>query len=337
MNVIQETTAGGNLGNAFGTGLGAGLQSLANMKLNEITAQKQQAKASQFWKGLGLNDQMANQFASAPESIQKSLLDRLEGVNVGGQQPGQETQGQGVTIGANPVERRANAALEQTDRLAKEKAAATLKAQAEDRKVQERQNLLNEPQNKKIAVETLEDYQLAEKYLPVVEEMLALEKKKNLYGGAAGYLPNLLTSDDSARYNQLAEQLAAYKVGELGGQATGLKLKFAKDLKPNLTMKQGPRTKALKALEKQFKNASSKYQAFEEVKNDTNALKNLDKSIKIHMHKMSKQEPEVQQKLAVGSTIDTSSIDKKSIPVGALGNDENGNPVKWDGSDWIAA
>jgi hypothetical protein len=106
-------------GASFGTGLGSGIAYLAEQKLNQITKGHEIKQAAQFWKGLGLPDQQAMQFASAPKEVQKSLLDRLEGVNVGGQVGQSQVTGQtapqpgGVTIGANPAERRHKETLQQ--------------------------------------------------------------------------------------------------------------------------------------------------------------------------------------------------------------------------------
>lgn len=65
-------------------GLQTGLQLLAQQKLADLT-RRQGAK---FWEGLGLPSQMAYQFASAPEAVQKSLLERLEGLEIGMPQTG---------------------------------------------------------------------------------------------------------------------------------------------------------------------------------------------------------------------------------------------------------
>lgn len=136
--ILPETSAGGNIGSAFGQGLGQGLQLLLQNKMSQMAQQQQLARGSQFWKGLGLPDNLAIQFASAPEAVQKSLLDRLEGVNLGIQQPAQPViEGQpqaaaqqGVSIGASPAERRHRELLNE-QRLARvDKVAEKIEQQA---------------------------------------------------------------------------------------------------------------------------------------------------------------------------------------------------------------
>jgi len=82
----RQETGLEKLASGLGSGLGVGLQNLANMKIQQYQQQQQINKGAQFWKGLGLNDQMAYQFASAPEAVQKSILDRLEGLDIGSPQ-----------------------------------------------------------------------------------------------------------------------------------------------------------------------------------------------------------------------------------------------------------
>lgn len=109
----QEESFGGKLGTGLGSGIGAGLQNLAQMKLNEISQQKQSALKGRFWQDLGLPASIG----SLPDTVQRGLLDRLEGVNIGAQQTamqpiqqaaqaGQIEQATGPRIGASPAERR---------------------------------------------------------------------------------------------------------------------------------------------------------------------------------------------------------------------------------------
>jgi hypothetical protein len=95
VQVINERGMGQNLGQSFGTGIHGLLQGLAQHKAEELSYQKNIQRQTQFWKGLGLPDQVASSFSHAPAEVQKSLLDRLEGLEIGGeaQQPSQP-QGQ---------------------------------------------------------------------------------------------------------------------------------------------------------------------------------------------------------------------------------------------------
>ncbi len=69
---------GGSVGAGLGSGLGQGLAALADQKLQEL-------HGARFWKSLGLDDATARSFASAPKEVQKSLLERLEGMSIGSQ------------------------------------------------------------------------------------------------------------------------------------------------------------------------------------------------------------------------------------------------------------
>ncbi len=112
-------------GTGLGTGLGGGLQDLFQGLQQQQQQKLKTQQGAQFWEGLGLNPEMAYQFASAPDPVQKSLLDRLEGLQLGGaqqgvmgqqpgalpQQLGPGVQGQvptqgGIRLGASPLERR---------------------------------------------------------------------------------------------------------------------------------------------------------------------------------------------------------------------------------------
>lgn len=92
----------------LGDFLSTGLSGLAQNKLQSI----QRSNQSKFWEQAGLPSQLAQSLSAQPEGIQKSILDRLEGLQFGGgQQQGgmQSLQGQqagGVRLGANPAERR---------------------------------------------------------------------------------------------------------------------------------------------------------------------------------------------------------------------------------------
>lgn len=335
MNVIRDTTAGGNIGQAFGTGLGSGLQMLAQNKLNQIQQQQQTHKGAQFWKGLGLSDEVAYQFANAPESVQKSLLDRLEGVNIGGQpqtsQPGQAAQpSTGVTIGANPAERRHKETLEQQERLSKEKL---------EFKKQELIDKQNEPFNKRI-----------DERLPIAEEASSLIDNivKNLDTGkvATNWSGAIQAKIGSPSQNKETQEFIAdvnklVILETLSGK--GLPSKFRLLLEQAAKASTGQRPEVQRGIINRMKTKVNKYLVEAKVRDDLieanggNQPKDLSYKVRKALKSYDEQPKQEAQKLAIGSTIDTSSMDKKSIPVGALGNDENGNLVKWDGNDWVKA
>lgn len=71
MNVIQESTTGGNLGSSFATGISAGLQNLLNNKLGQIQQQQQQMKTAQGLKAFFPNTKAdeLQQLAGLPPEI----------------------------------------------------------------------------------------------------------------------------------------------------------------------------------------------------------------------------------------------------------------------------
>lgn len=81
-------------GETFGTGLGSGLHQLVQSKLQQISERNKISQGARLWENAGLPKQTAYAIASQPESIQKSLLDRLEGLSFGGQQQNERTQNQ---------------------------------------------------------------------------------------------------------------------------------------------------------------------------------------------------------------------------------------------------
>lgn len=82
VNVLQPQES---FGQQLGTNLGQGLQMLASHKLNDVMQKKQVAEHAKLWASLGANPQTAHAFASAPESLQKELLERFQGQVAGNQ------------------------------------------------------------------------------------------------------------------------------------------------------------------------------------------------------------------------------------------------------------
>jgi hypothetical protein len=91
--LIPSQSLGSMFAQNLGSGLGAGIQDLVEHKLNEV-------KGIKFWKSLNLPDDIARSFASAPEKMQRDLLERIEGIkfgaisNQGQQSQQQQMQGQ---------------------------------------------------------------------------------------------------------------------------------------------------------------------------------------------------------------------------------------------------
>lgn len=95
MNVIRDTTAGGNIGAAIGQGLGAGLQALAEHRLQTAMSKRQQNQKKQGLKALGMfDDSQVEGLSKLPDNL---LSDVLKGVyknqyQASPGQPGQEGQ-----------------------------------------------------------------------------------------------------------------------------------------------------------------------------------------------------------------------------------------------------
>ncbi len=120
---------------SWGEAFGEGLQSLVQHKSNQMQqrqqqqlAQQQQQQKAAFWQQSGLSPEFAQALSAQPEAIQKSFLDRLEGLQIpNGQQPQmqqQRPQGQ-QHVYANQ-QGRENQFTEPAKQQAEEKALKTL-------------------------------------------------------------------------------------------------------------------------------------------------------------------------------------------------------------------
>lgn len=255
--VPGSPNAGGNIGSALGSGLSSGLQALIQHKMNQMTQQQQLTRGAKFWEGLGLAPDKAIQFASAPEAIQKSLLDRLEGVSVGtgdqmqpqglnqllGRQEGfspnelqqalsQEPQQEGgLRIGANPMERRHKETLAQQEKLAQDK------REFEREKLEVKQKQAREAANRPVIKGITEDFTNYKKIYSKSKEMLdILKKNKDKWPDLSGYIPEKFHRDpDVRRYLKYKNQLTSLLAGARKGQPTNFKVKLEQQSGPELT------------------------------------------------------------------------------------------------------
>ncbi len=88
MAFLGQLPGKSTLGNKIGGDISEVLQGLAQHKTNQMKLNQQ----SQFWKGLGLDQQTSQALAQQPESIQKSFLDKIEGAHIANQQQNQGLQ-----------------------------------------------------------------------------------------------------------------------------------------------------------------------------------------------------------------------------------------------------
>ncbi len=320
MNVIQETNPGGNIGSAFGTGLGSGIQALANNKLQQIQQQQQTAKAAQFWTGLGLDPQMAHQFASAPEAIQKSLLDRLEGVNLGGQQSGREGS---INIGANPAERRHKELID----LKRE-------SLAEKRKLTEHQEeVAGQEKVQPFLHAQAQDFNNAKKIQNMATRMLAnLEKNKEKWPNLAGYLPDRIHRNPEVRkYLADANQLVTLLAGSRKGQPTNFKIKLEALSKPQLDQPIETQEAILKDLISSSGEVFNTQKEIAKIKeaNGGNYPRDLETRLAEMQNTRTEQQPE---QLSVGSTVE--KLPDASLYPNAEIEAPNGEILVSDGKKW---
>lgn len=109
---------------SWGQAFGEGLQSLVQHKSQQMQNKQAQEQKSSFWKQAGLSPEFANALANQPESVQKSFLDRLEGLQIPG---GQQQQPQMQQQQQQPMQQgRANQFAQPAKAQAEEKALRTL-------------------------------------------------------------------------------------------------------------------------------------------------------------------------------------------------------------------
>jgi hypothetical protein len=227
----------------------------------EMKKQQRIGQSAQMWKGFGLPDNMAMAIASSEPAVQKSILDRLEGLSIpmNGQNTGQPTQGTGfpgqpnqnqivpgeengstgaieqqpgLTIGANSAERRFRAQMEQQKKFHDETMGVQkLKLAAHD---QEHVDELAKP--------TLEYFRntkpVAEKAMEIINNMQALLDTGKVESDVteAGFeaFPLSSRSDETQQFDALGTELASLNTQSQKGQPTGFKMKWEKSIKPSI-------------------------------------------------------------------------------------------------------
>jgi hypothetical protein len=250
MQIVENPNASSRLFGALGSGLGEGLAQLAQNKVQEVQGAK-------FWSSLGLPQETALAFARAPESVQKSLLDRLEGIGLGGGQEqssqqqinpqvnelGRSIQEQvpsGIRLGANSQERRHREILNEQKlaRHSKENAAAFKATDAY------RTELNNKAES-------------AEGNLFRIKEAMDLEKEGNLNSQAyltflnAAGLENVegLLSGDTQAYNKILADFQKGAKDVYNGRITNQDLdQFLKTI-PSLYQSPQGRSRIFKMME----------------------------------------------------------------------------------------
>ena len=127
---------------SFGENLATGLSNLADYKVNSMRAKQEQQQKSAFWQQAGLSPEFASALASQPEAVQKSFLDRLEGLQIpGGQQQSPQMQQQ-----QTPQQGRVNQAAQPARVQAEERALRTLQHGQEAQQLGQMPGQINQPQ-----------------------------------------------------------------------------------------------------------------------------------------------------------------------------------------------
>lgn len=284
----------------LGTGLGEGLHLLAQQRMEDMHRQRKHGQISNALKSLNIPNH--DQLAALDPTILKGIVDYHQKAperQAYGQLAGQILGNDGENSNQNPLSYGQNSNInipsntqlssgsfdklinlqqkQQSNKIAQE----NLKLKQDTGAIKQRESILKEPGTKNYIEGLTEDKDIAQEYLPIVKRMLELETKNDLWGGGAGYLPNILTNEDSGEYNTLANRLAKFEIKDIGGQPTAFKIKFAKnDLKPQLAWPKAKRVKELERLESELEYRDAKYNTYEEIKDDTESLKHLNSSIK---------------------------------------------------------
>lgn len=265
----KEESFGEKFGTGLGTGIGSGLTALANQKMQELATRQQQAQQGKFWQDLGL----PSSIGSLPPQVQKGLLDRLEGVNFGGQQggmqsmqqmqPGQEQVQQGPRIGANPQERR------HQERLQAEEAKVEQRREEATQKATERAFTAT----KDIRKEIVDNKRSAQKDLNELKHQEELEKTGKLstplyYSALKRFhldIPALLGSPESEAYIKSTQQFIGNARQIFGGRVTNFELE--QFLKSVPTLENTPRGREI--IQDQMKNIAQgkivRYNAMEKI------------------------------------------------------------------------
>lgn len=292
VQIIQKPPS---FGETFGTGLGQGLQQLVQNKLADLQQRNQQSKAAQLYELGGLSPDISRAIAAQPEAIQKSLLDRLEGLTFGGQQnlqqpnileqltgnaasvaqPGlqgqvpnnQNTQPQNsVRLGPNAAERRHRELLD-------------LKRQNQQDKQRAEAFKLTKPER----TEILKAGRKAEQQLHDLNRMEELEKEGKLdepsyveFLKRSGLDVPALLNEGSEEFQKIAANFIGGAKEALGGRVTNFELEqFLKTI-PSLSQSPGGRKRVIANL-KRIKRTEIEYKnALKEVIKDNKGIPPLD-------------------------------------------------------------
>ena len=296
----------------------------------EMEKQQNIGKAAQFYKGIGLPDDMAMALAASDKGVQKSFLDRLEGLNIPMNQHGQATgeQGEiasdqptipgttknqtGLTIGPNSQERRFRAQMEQQAKFHKEKMGL-----AEQKFASEEQKTIND-----LAKPTIEYFRevkpVAEEAMTIIDEMQKLldtgKVESDVTETGFQAFPLSSRSDETQQFDALGTKLASLKTHAQKGQPTGFKMKWEKSTKPSIFQSAGTQQALLNREADSYSRLLLGNRALlNSIENNGgNIPKNLDNIINKQVHEYKKSGPNIRD---VYRNIDQENKEKKeAIP-----------------------
>lgn len=299
--VIRETTAGGNLSEALGSGLSEGLEYLARQKINSLTAEKSRQQSLSGLSALGYNPQEAEAISYLPPDIQKIAisekvkrpdqqfsqdLNQLLGYGEPGVPQGiagQQESNQNVpaTSSAFKREQGVPAGIEQQKESGKPKkpkipANLSVSDQLKVAKFLNDQKKENANQEKagKSALEPYlkgrsEDYTNGKKIKSIAETMLTnLKKHKNKWPTGLGrFIPDQIRSDkDLSKYALDANKLVLELAQSRKGNPTNFKTRLEQLAKPNLSQPIETQIEALNDIIKTADQSIGSYQKLLDLK-----------------------------------------------------------------------
>lgn len=360
---IQGESFGGRLGTALGTGIGTGLQQLAQQKLQQL-AQRQQGA---FWEQLGLPSSIGN----LDPGVQRALLDRLEGISLGGQQtagipalqqmaqqPGQElpqipqgieqvqqqaavTQpkaGAGITLGPSSAERRHRETLE----VAKEKVKQR-ESEAEQRRIEnafkvtqkEREQYLNEKRQARSDLKELNFMkELNESGKLIDPARYSILKSLHLD------VPALLQSPESEAYINATKNFIANARQVFGGRVTNFELEqFLKTI-PTLENTKEGRKIIIDKMELLARAKEATYSAYQKVLADpkNKGIPPLDLGDQVEAiagKQIDKMGKKFLRGYAQHEYENLTDVPREGLTVGkSYVEDESGKKLYWNGKDF---
>jgi len=178
--------------------------------------------------------------------------------------------------------------------------------QLEQKEVRQQQQAV-EKKNLPYLTELRENVDWANRVKNIADEMMQLLESGKVSSGLKGYLPGVLQSSESQRFEALANELASLKASELRGPVTSFKLKLAQLMKPHLLQKIGTQKSLLQNILKNVDEVLLSERAREEILNEHGGKEpnNFESLIKRKIHALKKEGSSSSTKKELDSTSDS--------------------------------